>query len=435
MRVYFTVILLNFFCCYGYSQVSTITGSVTSLKGAPLLKSHILIEPDNNELLFNSQKITVSRDGDFTITIPKAGLYNVTVLGVLHKSLRFPLWIREPDSLNISIKLDPKNLDDGTYFESDEYLSWIRVTGNFNGYNYDQGVRFKRVTSRKLRAVISTSLDTIRYQIVGLTSGTTVLPGADDYALRDRYDYEAVQSVHDNKVILTYKSDSTYFPDQNPYEGYRNTWDPNQSIHTFSTSLEERIHNNLGRDDFFKYIFDYSIFDSVSIPRDHFRSYMDSIREKKHERFRKDFKQIEQQLENTIILKDTYLRQSLAYKYLNQSSFLKNVEREEIQEYINPATLRTTLDIMPPSSPLWSTDLLDIYPEVLGYTPNVVSYFEQVITANSGLNIAGALLLDLFKSSYDIDGRSESTKKYYRDILQQFGDDYYARKAREYVQK
>ena len=181
---FFFYFFLSVSVIYGQQQ-ATLSGTVKSLDESSLPRSHIVLEPYSENLFYNTQVVAVQADDSFNISIPKSGMYRLTVLGAMHKGITFPLWIREPDTLNLDINLDPRNLDDGEYFNSNEYISWIRVTGNFNGYNYDRGVRFERVAPKTLRATINTSLDTLHYQITGLTSGTTVLPGAADYRLRD----------------------------------------------------------------------------------------------------------------------------------------------------------------------------------------------------------------------------------------------------------
>lgn len=428
-----------------FSQpAAKISGKVTSLNGSLLPKAHLLIEPWNTDLLLDSKVIEVEEDGKFEFSIAHAGLYRVKVRGVLHKRMQFPLWIREPESREITIRLDPKNLDDGTYFDNDEYLSWIRLTGNFNGYNYDSGIRFKREGPNTLTANINIGLDTLRYQIIGLTTGTVVLPGADDYILRDPNNYEALVAVTDNSVTLTYHADSTYYPTQNPYEGYRTTWDPNQSEYHFTSPSENKIQYNLNQTSYFAELFDYRVVSSDSLPVDEFQEIVAEIYNEGAQLRIKELKKVEQKLKNRSH-SEAY-QQSLFIKYLRLSRYLLYTEQRQLeangvetryQKHINADVLNASMEGLPASSPLWSLErgLPNVYTDVLGYTTSVISFLELLSKENPDNKVSGPVLLKLFKRSYDIEGNSQKTKAYYQQILDRFGNRYYAQKAREYVQK
>lgn len=422
---------------------ATLSGTVKSLDGSSLPASHVVLEPYSENLFYNTKLVEVQTDNSFKITIPKSGMYRLTVMGVMHKGISFPLWIREPVTLNIDITLDPKNLDDGEYFDSKEYLSWIRVTGNFNGYNYDRGIRFERIAPNTLRATINTSLDTLHYQITGLTSGTTVLPGAAGYRLRDSRNYEAIVPVEENKVVLIYHADSSYYDNKNPFEGYRTTWDFNQSQVIFDEELEDRIQKNLRKENFFARLFNYAMFDSDSLRVEQFEYTMEQHYREVWKLNLTEINELERQLTNLPKNIDDNLRQSLYYKYLALSQEINETHDSRLLEgsntepskYLNENILNTSMDVIPPESPLWSlrTGLIHILPELLSYNQRVTDYLEEVVLKNSDLDVTGNVLFQLFTHSYDQSGRSEKTQKYYQLILDAFGDNYYARKAREYV--
>lgn len=421
-----------------------LSGSVTSLDGSSLPRAHVILEPYTDNLFYSSETVTVNPADRFHIEVPQTGIYRVTVTGAMHKDTWFPVWIREPGTLNLEIQLDPKNLDDGEYFNSNEYISWIRVTGNFNGYNYDRGVRFERIDSTTLQATVNTSLDTLHYQITGLTSGTTVLPGAADYRLRDSENYEAIVPVNQNKVVLTYHADSTYFDNKNPFEGYRTTWDFNQGNITFADVTENQIHKNLRKENFFTRLFNYAMFDTDSLPAERFEL---TMRQHYREMWKLNILEIEtleREIENLPAGIQEHLGQSMYYKYLSLSeeiyethlSRLLEESTTEPSQYINSNILKASLNVIPPDSPLWSLrrGLINILPNLLGYTPQVKTYLEQTVANHRDTDITGRVLFQLFTHSYDNSGRSEQTQRYYQLILDAFGDNYYARKAREYVQ-
>lgn len=425
---------------------ATLSGTVKSLNGSVLPASHLIIKPLTGNLFYGSQKVKVGPDGSFGLTIPKSGVYRLSIFGVMHKQVHMPLWIREPDSLSLHARLDPRNLDDGQYFNDQEYISWIRVTGNFNGYNYDRGVRFKRVAPKTLKATITTSLDTLYYQIVGITSGTTVLPGAADYRLRSSNNYEAMVPVTDNKVELIYKADSTYFDNKNPYSDYRTTWDFNQAEIKFADETEEQIQMNLKRVNLFSRLsFNNEMFDSDSVARDKFEYTMEQFYRKTWILNLTQLKTIESRLNRVPADINGHLRQSIYYKYLllskevvetHDSGLLEEIDTNP-KRYINAEILYAAMNVIPPASPLWSlhNELILTLPDNLGYSNQVISYLEETVMKNPDNDVTGKVLFRLFTHTYDSSGNSEKTKKYYRLILDAFGDNYYARKAREYVQQ
>lgn len=251
-------------------------------------------------------------------------------------------------------------------------------------------------------------------------------------------------AVSGNSITLTYHADSTYYPTQNPYKGYRTTWDPNQSEYRFSSSTENRIQHNLDPMSYFPKLFDYRILSSDSLPADTLEKYMaDIYKEGNHLRI-KELKQVQKEVLNRSH-SEAYL-QSLYFKYLNLSRYLLNSDSRQRdaydietgkQKHINPNVLEASMKSLPPHSPLWSLqqDLLEVYPEALGFTPSVISYLEWVSRENPDNQISGPVLLQLFNWSYDIEGNSKRTKEYYQQILDRFGNRYYARKAIEYVQE
>lgn len=448
MRLILLLILIgNFIFSVGDADgqpKATLYGTVKSLDGSTLPASHIVLKPLTENLFFGVQKLEVDKDGSYLLSIPKSGVYRVSIYGVMHKQVHFPLWIREPDSLSLHIRLDPKNLDDGQYFKDQEYISWIRVTGNFNGYNYGQGVRFKRIAPKTLQATFTTGLDTLYYQIVGITSGTTVLPGAADYRLRSSNDYEAIVPVVDNKVVITYKADSTYFDNKNPFEGYRTTWDYNQSEIQYADQIEERIQNNLKKVNLLaRLLFHNKMFDADSVSRDKFEYTVEQHYRKTWNLNLDDIETLEKRINNLPKGTNEHLLQSMYYKYLllseeivqtHASGLLEEIDTTP-KRYINADILYAAMDAIPPSSSLWSLykELILTLPEYLGFSNRVSSYLEEAVMKNPDNDVTGRVLFRLFTHAFDSGGNSEKAKKYYRLILEAFGDNYYARKARDYV--
>jgi len=136
-------------------------------------------------------KVYADKNGSFSVTFEDPGIYTLSVRGVFHKSVRIPVMIYDQDKIELDIFLLPHSYNNGEYFDQQVYLKWIRAYGNFNGYDFFSGEIFRANKDGSISAFIKTDLDTIRYQIRGLTRGIAVLPGADEYSTIGS-DFEAV---------------------------------------------------------------------------------------------------------------------------------------------------------------------------------------------------------------------------------------------------
>lgn len=206
------------------SQTS-FSGKVLSVDGRPIPKAAISIQPENQRDIFSDtyDDIFPEKNGSYQFEINDAGLYRIIVKGVFHKWMSIPVMVYDQPSMEMNVLLLPKYFNDGFYFEEENYMSWIRVIGNFNNYSYETGKQFSLNTDGSISAFIPITSDTIRYQVRGLTygQGSAVLPQADEFRLREDGSFEALlyNDLPGDSLEIRYISNSTIpFQRNLPYE-------------------------------------------------------------------------------------------------------------------------------------------------------------------------------------------------------------------------
>jgi len=457
------LILIFFLAAFSFTclaqEHSIIKGTVLSLEGQPLPKAHVHIDPWADYSLFDNRIMEVDKKGNFRLTIPEPGLYRVRFTGVMHKPLVIPLWLYKQDSLTYHIRLDPRTMDDGRYFDRPDYLEWTRIIGNFNNYNYDNGITFTLNDEFTLTATIHTQLDTVSYRIIGLTSGSVALPGAADYRLNDRGRYDGLLPVTNDSVTIVYRADSVYYPDGNISGQSDIPGEINDAMFSIFPHQESNIQEEL-------------IATYLAVRWRLLHSSADSTTRKKFARrknesisnyfsrvvpfsFRNHVNILEKNLESVLSFfsanepeYDSPDHQVLFYKYIyslfllkNRSEQLQSIsetgDKPDLKYYSEHPTASKILYGLPADTPLWS--LLEMVPNIyfdlIPWSSKSEQYLTRMVQNHPNLDLTGPILFRLFKRSYDREGLSENTTRYYQLLLNKFGDDYYTQKARSYVQQ
>jgi len=175
---------------------TTIKGTLLSVDGRTIPETIISVSRENQTDMFDRfEDQSAESDGRYNITIQEPGIYNVTFKGIYHRRISIPLLIVNQDDIEMDLLLLPNVYNDGRFFGNEEYLQWIRVIGNFNSYDYSNGVSFSLNMDGSISAFIPVASDTVRYQVRGLgygRAGTMPLPMADEYDTRDDKTFESV---------------------------------------------------------------------------------------------------------------------------------------------------------------------------------------------------------------------------------------------------
>ncbi len=189
---------------------SAIRGKVLSADGNTIPKTVISIHQENPRDIFSSyyDDIYPDTDGAYQLLIREPGMYRITFRGVFHQTLVIPVLIYDQPFMDINVLLLPRYYNEGTYFENEEYMKWIRVYGNFNNYNFNEGRSFSLNNDGSISAFVPVTSDTIRYLVRGLTygHGSTPLP-ADEYDFNEERNFESVlyKELPEDSLEIQYK--------------------------------------------------------------------------------------------------------------------------------------------------------------------------------------------------------------------------------------
>jgi len=195
--IYISITILLFVChpaeTFGQTEVH---GVLLSTNGEPLPATVISIRQENQRDIFGGyDDVQAADDGSYHLSLADPGIYFITFRGAYHHSLTLPVLVTGQPAIRMDVALLPAYFNDGRYFNNDEYLSWIRVVGNFNNYDFNTGIPFSLNDDGSISAFIPVDGDTVRYQARGLAygrGGATPLPLADEYNVRPNSTFEAV---------------------------------------------------------------------------------------------------------------------------------------------------------------------------------------------------------------------------------------------------
>jgi len=180
---------------YGQTEVH---GVLLSTDGEPMPATVISIrQADQADIFARYDPISADEDGSYRLTLNAPGIYNITFRGVYHQGVTIPVLITNQPVIRMDVVLLPVFFNDGRYFENEEYLSWIRVVGDFNDYDFNTGSNFSLNDDGSISAFIPVTADTVRFQVRGLSYGrggsATPIPPLDEINIHPNNSFEAVR--------------------------------------------------------------------------------------------------------------------------------------------------------------------------------------------------------------------------------------------------
>lgn len=444
-------------------EAARLWGSVSSLDGNRLPAGTVSLEPWTGDALFRSQETELDSEGRFTLDVNRAGLYRLRAHGVMHKSFSIPIWIRSPEALRVDIRLDPVTLVRDRYFHKPEYTKWIRVYGNFNGFSYQKGVRFEHRGGPVLEAVVSTGLDTLRYQVMGLGGDRLAFPGAAYYEPGPENSFVGVIPVENDTVRFTYRADSVYFRDFNGGIYTSRMRDPNQSTWSMQPESAEKLNReifrfmNPGREAYLEAFTDPEL-RQHSASEDSLLSYWIEIWREQRVMMNPHFhgkamRRIKNRLSSdTGDELTTPMRHVLYAGYIYAASHYERYSglQRRLQELrgdapagdmqdslaVHPGLLREAMHNLPVQSPLWMLwqGNRTFFWDKLGRTPEVREFMEEMAEQYPVQDLANELYYELLLEAHR-SGNSEKSRRYYKRMVERFGSTYLSRQAADSLRK
>jgi len=434
-----------FFCLFlvEFSDAqTTISGTVQSLNGEPIPRVVVEANQRGESSLFDGiPDQHLGPDGAFSIELPTPGVYHLTFRGVLHNTIRLPLLVFDQDPIEMNIWVTPKLLNSGRHFDKDDYLHWIRAYGNFNDYDFFSGEIFSKNPDGSISAFIKTDLDTVRYKVRGLTSGTTVLPKADFYDIRGNNSFEAVliNSSERDSIELRYHPQETmpfpaFYPaDISPFrvrlrallsfeDSQDYLWIKPLHLTGLSTMMIEKVDHrdtlNLSPDD----ITDLMRASEGSMLTGHDQEYR---------------KWIEDQLQ----LPNLHPQQrsalyigwaGLLEQEQRRKSFLKQTGEEVADPEYSIDMLREITKQTDPRNPLWSFNsrAATMLLRFSDFDPQIKEYAEEMVQSHQNEMVVREVVLELISSEADQYNHFEEMP-YYQWVVERYGENNLARRSIE----
>lgn len=419
-----------------------VSGSIRSTNGEliPIVKidvaaigsSDIFSIPDNQ---------FADEGGNYQILFPDPGIYRLTIRALFHKTVTIPLLVFDQQPMEMDINLIPRSFNQGEHFDKQVYTEWIKAYGNFNDYDYFSGEIFRKNGDGSISAYIKTQKDTVRYQVRGISNGSTVLPGADYYNLRDDNSFEAVIINHDkpDSIELRFhpKTDPPY-PDLLPnrdftkfvplsaFLSFKNPSDlywiePLQQMnvpHQSFVDVSQLSFEDLKPDTLSQMVLNSS------------ETWSGAYAVEKREQIKIDLETKELHPQQQAVLLIAYL--GLIDRQIKLRSFMTTTDREKESEItLDKEFSDQIITSVDPRHPAWSlnTDTPLLLLEQTEYDTEVVRYAEEMIQQHKNEHIVRKLVLHLIeRNAGQFDDILEMN--YYNWIVNRYGEGNLARKAR-----
>jgi hypothetical protein len=440
--------LLIIFPRYSESQTQ-LHGKIVSTNGHPIPGTTILVSNRYEKNIFSEQPdVLVGEDGNYSILFNQEGIYDISIYSIMHPSVRFPLIVSEQKVIDLDVYILPKKVSEGRYFHRDPYRFWIRAYGNFNDFDFHSGAHFSYNEDGSISAEIETDMNPVEYQIRGITQGPDVLPGADDYILRDDKTFAAVIPNPDGKVTITYKPGNI-----TPFERIA------PAISNFSTlSYNSFIHFKNPDDK--HWVYPVLLSQSHS-PRTTLLNSPDDIRfddvlisnagfgstglfvQRHNEGILNALNNVSSWLENDNLytqqefaLMIAYIglvNQALRFNQLLVNNQIKSRENDAIIFEVNPDVARKIVSAVPPNHPLWASagNVPEILITMLNESDSVINYVEKMARNHPEYDVVRVAYQALISSKAPEYATIEEMP-YFNWIIERYGHGSMARSAQRW---
>lgn len=391
MKKLVVLCLLPFALALG-RQETVISGKLLGHDGKPMKQAHVhLLKPGTPKPVAKAQ---VDVTGSFRLTTSHAGLLFLQGTGVDHAENRAALLIREPENLEIEMRL-----------RSNPYLKEftdVKIMGDFNKFNFNTARPMERQPDGTFTAEFEAQEGTFKYQLLGVTPAGRSVNGtmSEDFVYDDGGDYQSVVTPRNGKVRIVFDPKKVKSSDASAEIVIKG----NPVLTRFSSMMVDMTHRlemfgearaahqQAGKD---MKTFSYDWSEDVSAVADQVRS------------------------EN-----DPTIRQTLLLNYLQLGMFGA--------KDLDPALAREALESIPFESPLWLLNPMLIKAAInfSGQPDSGDVYFDRFIQRQPDKGAMGALLFNEAMMA-QFSGQTARLKKYYDILVTEYKDTQYGAMAKQ----
>jgi len=170
-----SAILILWWSCAAAQDSCVVHGHVLGCDGKPMRSAFVRpFGPGRSGHL-----AAATPDGEFQVAFPRPGGYFLVFGGVHHQTLFMPLLIERPGPLELTVRLSAASYRSS--FDS------VQVVGDFNDFKPEGALPMRRRPDGMLVASVPCDKDTLRYQLLGVQTGTVPICGTQaDTFLVDR---------------------------------------------------------------------------------------------------------------------------------------------------------------------------------------------------------------------------------------------------------
>ncbi|WP_340102602.1 carboxypeptidase-like regulatory domain-containing protein [Rhodohalobacter sp. 8-1] len=436
----FTLLLLSFsFGVFTSYAQTVIHGSILSITGESLPIATLDVSSTGPADIFNVPgKQIAESDGKYRIDFSSPGIYELTVRGVFHRSVSIPVMIYDQDQIELTIHLVPVEYNSGRHFDKRTFLKWARAYGNFNGYDFFTGESFRANKDGSISAFIKTDKDTIRYQVKGLSNGSDILPGADDYAVRGQ-SFEAIlyNTPGTDSIELRYHPDEPLPYVYEKPDGLQHWQEPLSAFLHFARSTDkfwvEPLQLTKSNIMNFRTLSDSEASD---ISTKALNEYLyKSYDWRSTTKFAADRESIIKALQQQDL--HPHQRSALLISYigliqqqLKRSEYLEKIGRDLKPLNVDDSVLQEAIESVDPRNPVWT---LNSYAALTllkqsDYSDKAVDYAELMIKHHADDMVVRNLVLNLIER-YANRYRNAQEMPYYSWIVDRYGENNLARRA------
>jgi len=198
MKNLLSFLLVFFIVSPLFSQI-TVEGTVTDANGKVPVLAHAHLGPYNGDEK-KSTSFACSKDGHFSVHIPKAGMYSLRISAVDHQEITIPLILDEKDKtveMSVQLHANPFNADPEK----------ITVIGDWNKFSFASTGQMRPQKTADGKTIYTyertATGDTLSYQLMGTADGGHSVNGqtADYFTYDGGGDYRSVIRTHKGEVV------------------------------------------------------------------------------------------------------------------------------------------------------------------------------------------------------------------------------------------
>lgn len=414
---YWIIVLLLFCVNFINAQNETIIkGTLVGYDGKPMIKAHVhpdfigvhLTRPSTMPDTKSIKSIHVEKDGTFELRTEETGIFILQFTGVHHHIHDVALYLDQPKSLELKIRLRTYNYVDN--------FNNVKIIGDFNDFSFETAQKLEKQSDETYIAKFKTTprfyrgtSDKFAYQLLGAAKDMRSINGtqSDDYEYDGAGDYKSIIFPKDTVVKIIFDPAKLIRSDAKAEIKFLNTDSTTMKFSQIYDEQKKRL------DDYQKALADHML---SGKPR--------FYRGKPFEELVYDWS-IELEIIKNRLEQETnpLLRQTLLLNYIEITGFQKNPDTSYAKK---------CLEEIQPTSPLWSLNpaLLPGIVFLTGEIEKHIDYIQQVLDKHSDKNVKATLLFNLIGLATN-EGKNEEAKKYYDRLINEYSDNFYANYAKE----